>query len=73
MMHLHDQVLLVTRRQSNGWMVPGGGVELGEEVEHAAVRELEEEVCLCSNTTSQTRGSHFHAANRCTCEWDQEI
>ena len=49
MMHLHDQVLLVTRRQSNGWMVPGGGVEVGEEVEHAAVRELEEEVSLCSN------------------------
>jgi len=29
-------------------MVPGGGVELGEEVTHAAVRELEEEVCLCT-------------------------
>ena len=28
-------------------MVPGGGVELDEEVEHAAIRELQEEVCDC--------------------------
>ena len=40
-------MLLVTRKSSSGWMVPGGGVELDEEVEHAAIRELQEEVCDC--------------------------
>lgn len=37
-------MLLVTSRNHNGWVVPGGGIETGEEAEHAATRELQEEV-----------------------------
>ena len=39
-------MLLVTSRNHNGWVVPGGGIESGEEAEHAAIRELQEEVNL---------------------------
>jgi 8-oxo-dGTP pyrophosphatase MutT (NUDIX family) len=39
--------LLMMRRSDNGlWGLPGGGVELGEEVKTAARRELREETAL---------------------------
>ena len=37
-------MLLVTSRHHNGWVVPGGGIETGEEAKDAAIRELQEEV-----------------------------
>lgn len=39
-----DKVLLIERKnEPYGWALPGGMVDLGEKVEHAAVRELKEE------------------------------
>ena len=40
-----QQVLLVTSRTNkNKWIVPGGGIDPGEDPKTAAVREVDEEV-----------------------------
>jgi len=43
-----DRILLVQHRKDDRtyWLVPGGGVRYGEDVRHAAVRELKEEANL---------------------------
>jgi 8-oxo-dGTP diphosphatase len=44
-----DKILLEKRKNSPGkgkWSVPGGLVELGENVEQAVIREVKEETCL---------------------------
>jgi mutator protein MutT len=43
------KILLEKRKNEPGrgkWTIPGGLVELGETLEHAIVREVEEETCL---------------------------
>ena len=37
------RILLVRRADNGGWVLPGGGVEPGERVNEAVVREVEEE------------------------------
>lgn len=39
-------VLIERRYPPLGWAVPGGFVDVGETVEHAAIREAKEETCL---------------------------
>jgi len=41
-----NQVLMIHRTDNNCWGFPGGSIELGEKVEVAAIREVEEETGL---------------------------
>lgn len=45
-------VLIRRRHPPSGWALPGGFVELGETVEHAAVREAHEETGLVVRLTT---------------------
>ncbi len=39
-------VLIERANPPYGWAIPGGFMDIGETIEHAAVREAKEEVCL---------------------------
>ena len=38
-----DEILLIRRSDNDNWAVPGGGIELGESMTQAAIRETKEE------------------------------
>jgi 8-oxo-dGTP pyrophosphatase MutT (NUDIX family) len=42
----NDQILLIRHRYAKGWTFPGGGVDAGETLKQAAVRELREEAAI---------------------------
>lgn len=39
----HDDVLLIRRSDNDNWALPGGAIDLGESLTHAAVRDTREE------------------------------
>lgn len=38
-----DEILLIRRSDNDNWAVPGGAIDLGESMSHAAIRETKEE------------------------------
>jgi ADP-ribose pyrophosphatase YjhB (NUDIX family) len=38
-----DRILLIRRTDNDNWAVPGGGMDLGESISDAAIREVKEE------------------------------
>ena len=59
----NDQVLLVRHSYRPGWWFPGGGVEWGETLEDALVRELEEEVGVRLDGPPDLHGVFSNDAN----------
>lgn len=46
-------VLIERKNPPSGWALPGGFVDYGEAIEHAAMREAKEEISLDVNLTEQ--------------------
>ncbi len=46
-------VLIERKNPPHGWALPGGFVDYGESIEHAAIREAEEEISLNVTLTEQ--------------------
>ena len=38
-----DKILLIRRSDNDNWAIPGGAIDLGESMTHAAIRETKEE------------------------------
>ena len=72
--------LLVRHTYVKGWMLPGGGVDHGESMEEAVVRELREETGVIAGTRPRlisvhTNFKHFkgdHVAVFAVDDWEQE-
>jgi len=45
-------VLIERANPPYGWAIPGGFVDIGETIEHAAIREAKEETSLCVRLTA---------------------
>ncbi len=78
---LHDNQLLLVRRQDNGlWAIPGGLTDVGETLAEAAQRELWEETQIRGHVTkligifdsrkwkSRTKAQLYHAVFLVECE-----
>lgn len=46
-----DQILMIRRTDNSNWAVPGGGMDLGESITEAAVRETREETGITCKIT----------------------
>ena len=63
-------VLIERKNPPYGWAIPGGFVDVGETLEHAAVREAQEETCLdvtlkylLGNYSDPRRDPRFHTVS----------
>ena len=45
------EILMIRRTDNDNWAVPGGAIDLGESMVHAAVRETEEETGITCEVT----------------------
>lgn len=55
-----QQILLVKHTYQSAWYLPGGGVEKGETIRQALLRELSEEVGIIPQEEPQLFGIYFH-------------
>src|SRR5215469_14011198 len=46
-----DEILMIRRTDNGNWAVPGGGMDLGESITEAAVRETREETGIIGEIT----------------------
>lgn len=51
-----SRVLLVRHSYAPGWLLPGGGVERGEDIFAAAIRELREEAAIVAEEEPRLHG-----------------
>src|SRR5215472_8757608 len=47
----HGEVLMIRRTDNGNWAVPGGGMDLGESITDAAIRETQEETGITCKIT----------------------
>ena len=64
------EVALVTTSSGNGWVVPKGSLNEGEQPRAAAVREAEEEAGLLGVLARQPLGRYVYANGNALCEVD---
>lgn len=58
-----DRVLMVRHTYAPGWLLPGGGVERGETIFAAAVRELREEAGIVATEAPRLHGLFLNDHN----------